>query len=183
MLATGSIPAALLTVIALQYLGKVGTHTEKVIMLILGGMLLVTALATLFQKRLIAFAGEHNDLKLRRAQVPTIILGATIGVLVAISSVGAGALGVTALLMLYPRLPVSRLVGTDIIHAVPLVLVAGTGHWLIGDVNGSLLINLLIGSIPGVIIGSLMSTRAPDHLLRPALAFVLTLSGLKLLTQ
>jgi uncharacterized membrane protein YfcA len=183
LLATGSIPAALLTVVALQYLGKVGAHTEKVIMMILGGMLLVTALATLFQKRLIKFAGEHNDLKLRRAQVPTVILGAVIGVLVSISSVGAGAIGVTALLMLYPRLPVSRLVGTDIVHAVPLALVAGTGHWIIGDVNGALLINLLAGSIPGVIIGSLLSTRAPDHMLRPALAFVLTLSGLKLLTQ
>ncbi len=183
LLATGSIPAALLTVIALQYLGKVGKDTETLIMTILGGMLLLTALATLFQKRLIKFAGEHNDLKLSRAQVPTVILGAVIGVLVSISSVGAGAIGVTALLMLYPRLPVSRLVGTDIVHAVPLALVAGTGHWIIGDVNGALLINLLVGSIPGVIIGSLLSTRAPDHVLRPALAFVLTLSGLKLLTQ
>ncbi len=183
LLASGSIPAALLTVVALKYLGKVGAHTENVIMTILGGMLLITALATLFQKRLIAFAGEHNDLKLSRAQVPTVILGAVIGVLVSISSVGAGAIGVTALLMLYPRLPVSRLIGTDIVHAVPLALVAGTGHWIIGDVNGALLINLLAGSIPGVIIGSLLSSRAPDHFLRPALAFVLTLSGLKLLTH
>jgi len=183
LLATGSIPAALLTVVALQYLGKVGKDTESLIMTILGGMLLLTALATLFQKRLIKFAGEHNDLKLSRAQVPTVILGAVIGVLVSISSVGAGAIGVTALLMLYPRLPVSRLIGTDIVHAVPLALVAGTGHWIIGDVNGALLINLLAGSIPGVIIGSLLSSRAPDHMLRPALAFVLTLSGLKLLTH
>lgn len=183
LLATGSIPAALITVVALQYLGKVGTHTEHVILMILGGMLLLTALATLFQKRLIAFAGEHNEMKLRRAQAPTVILGAIIGVLVTISSVGAGAIGVTALLMLYPRLPVARLVGTDIVHAVPLVLVAGTGHWLIGDVNVPLLINLLVGSIPGVLIGALLSTRAPDHVLRPALAFVLTLSGLKLLAQ
>lgn len=183
LLATGSLPAALVTVVALQYLGKIGKNTEHTILMILGGMLLLTATATLFQKRLIAFAGEHNDLKLRKAQVPTIILGAIIGVLVTISSVGAGAIGVTALLMLYPRLPVSRLIGTDIVHAVPLVLVAGTGHWLIGDVNVPLLINLLVGSIPGVLIGALLSTRAPDHVLRPALAFVLTLSGLKLLTQ
>jgi len=183
LLASGSLPAAVLTVTALHYLGAVGKDTEKTIMLILGGMLLVTAVATLFQKQLIKFAGEHNELRLRHAQVPTVILGAAIGILVSISSVGAGALGVTALLMMYPRLPVSRLIGTDIVHAVPLVLVAGTGHWLIGDVNAPLLINLLIGSIPGVIIGALLSTRAPDHYLRPALAFVLTLSGLKLLTQ
>ncbi|MEY4159625.1 MAG: hypothetical protein RLZZ136_246 [Pseudomonadota bacterium] len=183
LLATGSIPAALITVVALQYLGKVGKDTEHTIMLVLGGMLLMTALATLFQKRLIAFAGEHNEMRLRHAQVPTILLGAVIGVLVSISSVGAGAIGVTALLMLYPRLPVSRLIGTDIVHAVPLALVAGAGHWFIGDVDLGLLFNLLVGSIPGVIIGSMLSTKAPDHVLRPALAFVLTLSGLKLLTH
>lgn len=183
LLATGSLPAAVATVATLSWLGQIGKHTEHVILMILGGMLLVTAVATLFQQRLIQFAGEHNDLKLRQAQVPTVILGAVIGVLVSISSVGAGAIGVTALLMLYPRLPVARLVGTDIVHAVPLVLVAGTGHWVIGDVNGPLLINLLVGSIPGVLIGAMLSTRASEKVLRPALAFVLTLSGLKLLTQ
>ena len=183
LLASGSIPAALLTVVGLQYLGSIGKDTEQMILTVLGAMLLVTALATLFQKWLVKFAGEHNDIKLRRAQAPTVVLGAVIGTLVSISSVGAGAIGVTALLMLYPRLPVSRLIGTDIVHAVPLALVAGTGHWLIGGVNVALLINLLAGSIPGVIIGALLSTRAPDHVLRPALAFVLTLSGLKLLTH
>ena len=183
LLATGSVPASLLSLFALQYMGKIGKDTEHLILVILGGMLLLTAVATLFQKRLISFAGEHNELRLKHAQVPTIILGAVIGVLVSISSVGAGAIGVTALLMLYPRLPVSRLVGTDIVHAVPLALIAGTGHWFIGDVNGGLLINLLAGSIPGVILGSLYSSRASDKVLRPALAFVLTLSGLKLLTH
>ena len=103
--------------------------------------------------------------------------------LVSISSVGAGAIGVTVLLMLYPALPISRIVGTDIVHAVPLLLlVAGAGHWFIGDVNGSLLFNLLVGSIPGVIVGSLLSSRAPDKYLRPALAAVLLVSGIKLLT-
>ena len=102
--------------------------------------------------------------------------------MVSISSVGAGAIGVTALLMLYPGLPVSRIVGTDIAHAVPLALVAGFGHWMIGDVDPTLLLNLLVGSIPGVIIGSLLSSRAPDAVLRPALAAVLLFSGIKLLT-
>ena len=183
LLAAGSVPAALGSVGLLQYFGKIGKDTEHLILLVLGGMLLLTAVATLFQRKLVAYAGEHNELRLRQAQVPTILLGATIGVLVSISSVGAGAIGVTALLMLYPRLPVSRIVGTDIVHAVPLALVAGAGHWFFGDVNLLLLGNLLVGSIPGVIIGSLLSSRAPDNLLRPALAFVLTLSGLKLLTH
>jgi uncharacterized membrane protein YfcA len=103
-------------------------------------------------------------------------------VAVSVSSVGAGAIGVTALLMLYPGLRISRIVGTDIAHAVPLTMVAGFGHWIIGDVNVSLLLALLVGSIPGVIVGSLLSTRAPDRILRPALAAVLLISGFKLLT-
>lgn len=183
LLASGSIPAAIVTLIGLDNLGKIGADAESLILTLLGGMLLLTAMATLFQKQLVKFAGEHNEMRLSRAQIPTIALGAIIGVLVTVSSVGAGAIGVTALLMLYPRLPVSRLVGTDIVHAVPLALIAGTGHWFYGDVNVGLLINLLAGSIPGVILGSLLSSRAPDHVLRPALAFVLTLSGLKLLAH
>jgi uncharacterized membrane protein YfcA len=95
--------------------------------------------------------------------------------------VGAGAIGVTALLILYPGLPVSRIVGTDIAHAVPLALVGGIGHWIIGGVDWTLLASLLAGSIPGVIVGSLLSSRAPDAWLRPALAAVLLVSGLKLL--
>jgi uncharacterized membrane protein YfcA len=84
------------------------------------------------------------------------------------------------LLLLYPRLPVVRIIGSDIAHAVPLALIAGTGHWLIGDVDGVLLTNLLIGSIPGVIAGSLLSTRAPEKILRPLLATVLAISSWQL---
>jgi uncharacterized membrane protein YfcA len=182
-LAVGSIPAALLSVVALQGLGEIGARAEHIIIIFLGCMLILTAFAALFQKRLMRFArrgGGRND---RRALVPTVLLGAFIGVAVSISSVGAGAIGVTALLMLYPALPVSRIVGTDIAHAVPLALVAGSGHWLYGDVDPRLLAGLLAGSVPGVIVGSLLSSRAPDHLLRPALAAVLLFSGLKLLTS
>ena len=84
--------------------------------------------------------------------------------------------------MIYPNIPLGRIVGSDIAHAVPLALVGGLGHWVIGDVNGVLLVNLLLGSIPGVVIGSLFSSRAPDRWLRPALAAVLVISGVKLLT-
>lgn len=182
-LASGSIPAAVITVASIQAIGKIGKHTEHVILVVLGVMLVLTALATVFQRYLIAFAKEHEAPISDRSLVPTIGLGAVIGVLVSISSVGAGAIGVTALLMLYPKLPVSRIVGTDIVHAVPLALVAGAGHWFIGDVNLGLLFNLLVGSIPGVIVGSLLSTRAPDAVLRPALAAVLLVSGIKLLTS
>jgi hypothetical protein len=159
----------------------VDKSTQHGILLILGCMLLITAVAVLFQKKLIGFAMRFRDGRERNVALPTIVLGAVLGVAVSVSSVGAGAIGVTVLLMMYPNLPVSRIVGTDIVHAVPLTLVAGFGHWLIGDVNGLLLLNLLLGSVPGVIIGSLLSSRAPDHLLRPALAAVLLVSGGRLL--
>jgi hypothetical protein len=96
---------------------------------------------------------------------------------VSLSSVGAGALGVTALILLYPEVPTSQIVGSDIAHAVPLTLVAGFGHWLIGSVNFGTLGLLLIGSIPGIIIGSFLAPRLPDRWLRPLLAIVLVFVG------
>ena len=180
-LTTGSLPAACLTVAVLSQIGRVGKSTEQTILLVLGGMLILTSFAVLFQRKLALIARRREPLEPRRAMLSTVVLGAVLGVLVSISSVGAGAIGVTALLMLYPNLPMARLVGTDIAHAVPLVLVAGFGHWLIGDVNGLLLSNLLVGSIPGVIIGSLISSRAKDAWLRVALAAVMLVSGVKLL--
>jgi uncharacterized membrane protein YfcA len=181
-LAAGSLPAACATLVILSSFGRIGKSTEHVILGVLGGMLVLTAIAVFFQRRLIAIALAREPMGQRSAGLSTILLGAVIGLLVSISSVGAGAIGVTALLMLYPRLPISRIVGTDIAHAVPLALVSGFGHWLMGDVNLVLLGNLLIGSIPGVIVGSLVSTRAPDRLLRPALALVMLASGIKLLS-
>jgi len=111
----------------------------------------------------------------------TILLGAMLGVLVSLTSVGAGALGTTALLILYPHLPVSRIVGSDIAHAVPLTLVAGIGHWLYGAVDFSLMFALLVGSIPGIIIGSMIGSQSSDRLLRPILATVLLIVGARLL--
>ena len=180
-LAYGSIPAALLTLVALSYVGKVGASSEHVILLSLAGLLAITSLTVLFRSRLITFSQELDPLDPPfKVLAGTTALGAVIGVAVTVSSVGAGAIGMTVLLMLYPRLPVVRIVGSDIAHAVPLALIAGTGHWLIGDVDAVLLVNLLIGSIPGVIIGSLLSTRAPDKVLQPLLALVLALSAWQL---
>jgi len=182
-LAAGSVPAAIVTLILISYLGKLSQDTSKIMVTCLGVMLIITAVATLFQKQLAVFAKQHERLDDREARVPTVMLGAVLGALVTISSVGAGAIGVTALLMLYPALRVSKIVGTDIAHAVPLTLVAGFGHWIVGSVDFGLLASLLIGSLPGAVIGSLLSTRSPDHILRPALAAVLVFSGLKLLSQ
>jgi uncharacterized membrane protein YfcA len=113
----------------------------------------------------------------------TIVLGAALGVLVSVTSVGAGALGTTALLILYPRLPVSRIAGSDIAHAVPLTLIAGIGHWLLGSVDFGLMIALLAGSIPGIIIGSLLGSRSSDAVLRPILALTLLVVSLRLLAS
>jgi uncharacterized membrane protein YfcA len=110
----------------------------------------------------------------------TVLTGAVLGVLVSLSSVGAGALGVTALILLYPEMPTSRIVGSDIAHAVPLALIAGFGHWLIGSVDFGTLGLLLTGSIPGIVAGSLLAPRMPDHGLRLALATVLIIVGARL---
>jgi len=107
----------------------------------------------------------------------TILTGAILGLLVTISSVGAGAIGVTVLLLLYPRLPMARIVGSDIAHAVPLTLVAGLGHWMLGSVNLPMLASLLMGSIPGIVLGSLFAVRVPDAVLRPVMAVTLAVVG------
>ncbi|MEO1969786.1 MAG: sulfite exporter TauE/SafE family protein [Sphingomonadaceae bacterium] len=184
-LAIGSVPAAIVTLGALASFVRIGDNANKVIITVLGAMLLVTATGLMFQRKLLAYGATHPLPAAERdkAAMPTIVLGVLLGVLVTISSIGAGAIGATILVMLYRRAPIARIVGTDIAHAVPLALIAGLGHWLLGKVDFALLANLLIGSIPGVIVGSLLSSRAPDKLLRIALAAVLTVSGFRLLVQ
>jgi uncharacterized membrane protein YfcA len=109
------------------------------------------------------------------------ITGALLGVLVSISSVGAGAIGVTALILLYPHLPMRRIVGSDIAHAVPLTLAGGIGHWMLGSIDWQVLASLLVGSLPGIVIGGHISARIPDRVLRLLLAAVLLLVAAKLL--
>jgi uncharacterized membrane protein YfcA len=112
----------------------------------------------------------------------TVVAGVVVGCLVALTSVGAGALGTVALIYLYPyRLTPAKLVGTDLAHAIPLALVAGAGHLMLGNVDFGLLANLLLGSIPGIVLGSLLSTRAPEAIIRNAIAFVLLLVAGKLI--
>ncbi|MBA3810238.1 MAG: sulfite exporter TauE/SafE family protein [Caulobacteraceae bacterium] len=180
-LAAGSIPATALTLLVMAHYGKQLGTVHGVITTVLGVALLLTAAAILFRTMIVAFfakrAGPPNP---RRTTLLTIVLGAVLGLLVTVSSVGAGAIGMTVLLILYPRLPVGRLVGSDIAHAVPLTLLAGLGHWRMGSVDWHLLVSLLTGSIPGIIIGSMFTARAPDRVLRPILAGTLGLVGVKL---
>ncbi len=180
-LALGSVPA---TVITLLVLSRIGTHfdgTNRVITVTLGIALLATAIAILFRGPIVAyFARTFPPRPERQVLSLTVMLGAVLGVLVSLSSVGAGALGMTVLLILYPTLPTNRLVGSDIAHAVPLTLIAGAGHWMMGSVDFGLLGSLLIGSVPGIIVGSLVATRVPDRVLRPILAGTLAVVGGKL---
>ncbi len=180
-LAAGSVPATALTLLALSRMGPTLDAGHGVITSVLGVALILTAAAILFRRIILEFfASRVRPLDPRRTTLFTVLLGAVLGVLVSLSSVGAGAIGVTVLLILYPKLPAAKLVGSDIAHAVPLTLLAGLGHWMMGSVNWALLASLLTGSIPGIIVGSLLSSRAPDRVLRPILASTLALVGGKL---
>jgi uncharacterized membrane protein YfcA len=177
-MAAGSVPASALTLLAMSHFHAKSAPPHGIITYVLGGALILTAAAILFRRILLKiFAERVGELAVSRRDLLTTALGAVVGILVSLSSVGAGAIGVTALLMLYPKLPAAKLVGSDIAHAVPLTLIAGFGHWLMGDINFTLLTSLLVGAIPGIIIGSLLSSRAPDSVLRPILASTLALVG------
>ena len=147
----------------------------------LGFALIVTAITLVFRRRLLSAVASFMDKRAdKEIALLTTALGVVLGVLVSISSVGAGAIGVTVLLMLYPKMPAVRIVGTDIAHAVPLTLLAGAGHWWMGSVDWILLVSLLSGSIPGIAIGSHFASRVPDRVLRPLMAGTLALVGGKL---
>ena len=180
-LASGSVPAAALSLLTLSHFGVDFEGTSVAITTTLGFALILTAVTLVFRRRLLASAASFLDRRSdKEIGLLTTALGAILGVLVSISSVGAGAIGVTVLLMLYPKMPTVRIVGTDIAHAVPLTLLAGAGHWWLGSVDWLLLVSLLCGSIPGIAIGSHFASRVPERVLRPLLAGTLALVGGKL---
>ena len=185
LLAMGSLPAALLSMALLHYLALDEKHLKSLITSVLSVALLLTAAALLFKPYLIKLGrrpdGVMFELHAHHLTGATIFTGAILGVLVTISSVGAGALGVVVLLFLYPRAPMAKIVGTDIAHAVPLTLIAGLGHAALGTVNYRLLGSLLLGSLPGIYLGSHLGIKIPDHVLRPILATMLTTIGIKLM--
>jgi uncharacterized membrane protein YfcA len=182
LLGAGSVPAAIVTVLVLKAVGVQGKST--LITSTLGVALILTSMAILFKERLRDYA------RLRTGHLPpwsdrtvawvTVVMGVVLGVLVTISSVGAGALGTAMLFFVYPRLSIIEIVGTDIVHAVPLTAVAGIGHAAIGTVDWGLLGSLLLGSLPGIYVGSHVASHIPEKYLRPALAAMLILIGGKL---
>jgi len=183
-LTLGSVPAAGLTLLFLHSLGADTQALNTVIKHALGVVLLLTALAILFKQKLLAFAhkhaGDHYHLGGASLNGLTILTGVVLGTMVALTSIGAGALGTVALFVLYPFLATRRLVGTEIAHAVPLTLVAGLGHASMGNMDWQLLGYLLCGSLPGIYLGSHLSGRISDNVLRPCLAVMLFSIGYKL---
>jgi uncharacterized membrane protein YfcA len=181
-LALGSLPASLVTLLFLRLLHLDQATTGALITRVLGIALLATALALIFRQRLLtSYARRVGVLSNRQTVRYTVLTGVILGALVTISSVGAGALGVTALILLYPELPVVKIAGSDIAHAVPLTLVAGLGHLMNGGIDVTVLESLLAGSLPGIVIASFFAPKLPDLALRLVLAATLTVSGLRLL--
>ena len=182
-LASGSVPASVITLIVMSRLGTMSGEAAGPLNLLLGIALLLTSLSVFFRPLILRWAGHGiHAMADRRLRRWTVCLGVMLGVLVSVTSVGAGALGTTALLILYPRLPVARIAASDIAHAVPLTLIAGLGHWLMGSVDFALMLALLAGSIPGIVIGSLLGSRSSDVLLRPVLAITLLVVSVRMLT-
>ena len=190
-LCAGSIPAAILALWALKELGPASAQAQRIMTTTLGFALLLTAAATLY--KVVAFSRQRQAadqaLRLANADQATrprhwslpVLLGAVIGTLVTFTSVGAGAIGVTVLLLVYPLLPLPRVIGADIAYAVPLTLVAGLGHASLGSVDWTLLAQLLAGSLPGIWLGSRLVTRTPERLIRSALSVLLAWAGAKLI--
>jgi uncharacterized protein len=183
-LSAGSLPGALATIAFLRAFPADHRTVDALLRNCLGAALLLTAAALVVSIVVRGRARDgapRNGWRERRILPATVLVGLVLGVLVTLTSVGAGALGVTVLLFLYPSLPAARIVGTDIAHAVPLTLVAGLGHASLGTVNWGLLVALIVGSLPGIWLGSSLSARIPERVLRSGLAVLLALIGARLL--
>ena len=186
-LSAGSIPAALATLYVLHRLGPGDPAVQRAMTLTLGVALLLTAVATMYK----AIHGGQTPRSVPNKQLAQAtrprhwslppLFGAVIGTLVTLTSVGAGAIGVTALMLLYPLLPLPRIVAADIAYAVPLTLVAGLGHASLGSVDWPLLAKLLMGSLPGIWLGTRLGQKMPDRVVRSLLSVLLAYAGAKLI--
>ncbi|MBC3934500.1 sulfite exporter TauE/SafE family protein [Undibacterium rugosum] len=182
LLCIGALPAALLATLFLKQFGALNKEIGLIIRYSIAGSVLLTVIALLFKARMVNWLNAHPEKQLQgfKLDLATVIAGATLGTLVTISSIGAGAIGATILVMLYPRMPAAHIAGTDIAYAVPLTAIAAIGHWWLGSINWELLGTLLIGSVPGITIGSLAARAVPEKLLRGILATTLTAVAAKL---
>jgi uncharacterized membrane protein YfcA len=175
-LCLGALPAAVLATIALKYFGALDKQISQIIRYSIAASVLLTVVALLFRGRMLTWINNHPKKQLQGTKLvaATVVAGAVLGTLVTISSIGAGAIGATLIVLLYPRLTPAEIAGTDIAYAVPLTAIAAAGHWYLGSINWELLITLLLGSVPGITLGSLAARAIPEKLLRGLLATTLT---------
>lgn len=183
LLCLGALPAALAATFALKQLGALDKEIGLIIRYSIAGSVMLTVVALLFKARMLAWINAHPERQLqgRKLDVVTVICGAVLGTLVTVSSIGAGAIGATLLVLLYPRMSSAEVAGTDIAYAVPLTAIAALGHWWLGSINWELLAMLLIGSVPGITIGSWFARAVPEKVLRGLLAMTLTGVAAKLM--
>ncbi len=180
-LLAGSIPASLATVALMHHTGLTKGWADA-LTLSLGIALLLTAVTVAFRRTWQALGAKlQRWIPERRKTLLTVLCGLLLGILVSLSSIGAGAIGATLIMLLHPRLEAHRVVGTDIAHAVPLTLVAGIGHASLGHVNWDLLAALLVGSIPGIWLGAQLTRKMPERLVRTLLCAALVTAGLKVI--
>lgn len=172
----GALPAALLATLALKHFGALDKEIGQIIRYSIAGSVLLTVIALICRSRMQAWVIAHPEKQLqgRNLTMTTVAIGAILGVLVTVSSIGAGAIGATLLVLLYPRLSPAEIAGTDIAYAVPLTAIAAAGHWWLGSIDWTLLATLLLGSVPGIILGSLAARAVPEKILRVLLATTLT---------
>jgi len=182
-LCLGALPAALVATLALQYFGPLNEAIGKVIRYSIAVSVMLTVVAIILRGKMLAWvnASPSRQLHGRALTVATIASGALLGTLVTISSIGAGAIGATLLVMLYPRLTPAEVAGTDIAYAVPLTAIAAVGHWWLGSINWALLAALLVGSVPGITLGSWAARAVPERFLRGMLAMTLATVAFKLI--
>ncbi|WP_447511276.1 sulfite exporter TauE/SafE family protein [Acinetobacter geminorum] len=192
-LAVGSIPASFGTAWVLEHYLSQSTHYKAVLTMVLGFMLTLTGVSIIFRTRIEKFFNkfrskevtqtENEQLAIHKKRSFIVIMGIILGVFVTLSSVGAGAFGIMALVIMFPNLPMIRIIGSDVVHAVLLTLVAGLGHMSAGNVDFTLLMWLLVGSIPAIIIGTLISSRMPERLIRKILGITLFALGVNFMVH
>ena len=180
-LATGSVPMTVISLAVLSHLDINSALATQLIDGVLAIALFITAAILVFRKAIISLYSKRiDDLGEAWSAALTVGTGCALGILVSLSSVGAGAIGVTALMLLYPRLPMVRIAGSDIAHAVPLTFAAGIGHWLLGSPDLLIFISLILGSVPGILISSYAAPHIPEGALRVVLASILVIVAAKL---
>lgn len=182
LMALGSLPTALVTLHFLSEL-KPAESQDELIRITVAVALIITATFMIFRQSITNFLLQNCPKHLKKYRTPlTVLCGCLIGYLVTLSSIGAGAIGIVFISLLYPRMKSINIVGSDIVHAVPLTTVAGFGHYYLGSVDFNLLALLLIGSLPGIYLGSRLSYYLPEKRLRMVLAFIIFIVGIKLIS-